>query len=288
MMELTVLTPTYNRAYRLTALYESLKKQTNKDFEWLIVDDGSTDNTEQLVKEWLSEESFLVRYVKQPNGGKHRAINRGVKEARGEMLFIVDSDDMLPPQAVERILVHCNKIFDKKEFSGVCGLCAYYDGKTIGNALDFGVLECTNFDIDYKYKLNGDRAEVFRTSVLKQFPFPEIEGEFFCPEILIWNRISTKYKMRYFSEKICMCEYLEDGLTAKITKIRMQSPIAACMTYYEMVQAPIPLWAKVRGSINYWRFKFNTKSRLVPCLSRVWILTKPLGYLLYKKDHKKQ
>lgn len=285
-MTVTVFTPTYNRAYRLTALYESLKKQTNKDFEWLIVDDGSIDHTDELIKPWLQEQTIIIRYIKQQNGGKHRAINHGVQEANGELFFIVDSDDILPKDAVETILRYYADIKERKEFAGLCGLKAYYNGMTVGGTSDFGVIDCSNFDIDYKFRFKGDMAEVFRTNILKEYPFPEIEGERFCPEILVWNRISCKYIIRYFSDKIYYCEYLEDGLTSKITKIRMQSPVASCMTYYEMVQAPIPLWAKVRASINYWRFKFNTESSLVPCLSRIWRLTKPLGYLFYKKDRK--
>lgn len=287
-MTLTVFTPTYNRAYRLNALYESLQKQTCKDFEWLIIDDGSTDNTEELAKEWIKEETFPVSYFKQPNGGKHRAINRGVQKAKGELFFIVDSDDILPEHSVERILFHYSKIRDRKEFGGLCGLKAYYDGKMVGENNDFGVVDCTNFEIDYKYHVKGDMSEVFRTTVLKEFPFPEIEGEKFCPEILVWNRISTKYIIRYFSEKVYLCEYLADGLTSKITKIRMQSPVASCMTYYDMINAPIPFWAKVRASLNYWRFYFNINRKhfvLVPKLSSGWVATKFIGYLLYNKDH---
>lgn len=283
-MLVTVFTPTYNRAYRIQALYDSLKKQTNKDFEWLIVDDGSTDNTEELVAPWLQEVSFPVRYIKQENGGKHRAINHGVKLAKGELFFIVDSDDVLPKQSIERIAHHYSQIKGRKEFGGLCGLKAYYDGKTVGGTHDFGVVECTNFDIDYKYKVKGDMSEVFKTSVMKEFPFPDIKGERFCPEILIWNRISTKYIIRYFSENVYMCEYLEDGLTSKITKIRMQSPVASCLTYLDMVNAPIPLGAKVRASINYWRFYFCKRENPIPRLSPIWIITKPLGWMLHKKD----
>ena len=285
-MILTVFTPTYNRAYRLAALYESLQKQTCKDFEWLIIDDGSTDNTEELVKPWLQEQTFTIRYVKQSNGGKHRAINHGVRDAKGEIFFIVDSDDTLSENAVETILQCYVDIKDRKEFAGLSGLRAYHDGNAVGDIPDFGVIDCSNFDIDYKYRFEGDMAEVYKTSILKEYPFPEIEGEKFCPEIIVWNRISTKYILRYTSKKIYYGEYLEDGLTAKITKIRVQSPVASCMTYCEMLQAPIPLWAKIRASINYWRFKFNTKSPLVPRLSPIWWLTKPLGYMYYKRDLK--
>ena len=283
-MLVTIFTPTYNRAYRLTALYESLCSQTCKDFEWLIVDDGSSDNTEELVNGWINENKIDIRYIKQQNGGKHRAINNGVKNARGILFFIVDSDDILPDNSIDRVAVHYKMIEGKSEFGGLCGLKAYYDGKSVGNKPDFGILECTNFEIDYKYKLKGDMAEVFYTSDMKEFPFPEIEGEKFCPEILIWNRISTKYKIHYFSENIYLCEYLEDGLTSRITKIRIQSPIASCMTYADMVVAPIPFKARLRASINYWRFAhYTTKA---PKIAPLWILSKPLAAIFIYRDSK--
>lgn len=286
-MLITVFTPTYNRAYRLGALYESLCKQTFRDFEWLIVDDGSTDNTRELVEGWISENQIDIRYIAQPNGGKHRAINRGVKEAEGTLFFIVDSDDILPDDSLGVISAHYQLIKGRSGFGGLCGLKAYYDGSPVGNKPDFGVYECTNFEIDYKYKLNGDMAEVFYTSVLKEFPFPEIDGERFCPEILIWNRISTKYIIHYFSENIYYCEYLEDGLTAKITRIRILSPKASCMTYTEMTQSPIPLSAKLRASVNYWRFAYYLEKKNRPAISFPWNWLSPVGYLIYRFETKK-
>ena len=113
-MTITIFTPTFNRGNRLPALYNSLQNQSNKDFEWLIVDDGSTDNTEELVRKWLSEPLFPVRYIKQKNGGKHRAVNRGVQEAQGELFFIVESDDVLPEQTNERIAHQNEQIKEKK------------------------------------------------------------------------------------------------------------------------------------------------------------------------------
>lgn len=283
-MLVTIFTPTYNRAYRLGALYESLCKQTLKDFEWLIVDDGSSDNTKDLVSGWVAENKIKIRYIFQSNGGKHRAINRGVNLAQGILFFIVDSDDILPQDSIRRINNHYLMIKDHNEFGGLCGLKAYYDGRPVGNKSDFGIYECTNFEIDYKYKLSGDMAEVFLTSVLKEFPFPEIEGEKFCPEILIWNRVSTKYIIHYFSENIYCCEYLEDGLTSKITKIRIKSPIASSMTYADMVVAPIPLWAKIRAAINYWRFALYIQKFKRPKLPTCWHLIKPLGYLIFIRE----
>lgn len=287
-MLITVFTPTYNRAYRLQALYESLCRQTFHDFEWLIVDDGSTDDTESIVAAWIAENRITIRYYKQPNGGKHRAINRGVNMAEGLLFFIVDSDDILPDDSLKLISEHYDLIKDRPQFGGLCGLKAYYSGETVGQTADFGILECTNFDIDYKYKLKGDMSEVFYTSVLKEFPFPEIEGEKFCPEILVWNRISTKYIIHYFSKITYLCEYLPDGLTSRIARLRMNSPIASCMTYHDIIAGPTPLWAKFRAAINFWRFAKYADQRKRPQIHFFWLIAKPAGMLFSMLDAKRQ
>lgn len=288
-MLITVFTPTYNRAYRLGALYESLCKQTFRDFEWLIVDDGSTDNTRELVEGWISENKIDIRYIAQPNGGKHRAINRGVKEAEGTLFFIVDSDDILPDDSLEVISAHYQLIKGRPGFGGLCGLKAYYDGSPVGNKPDFGVLECTNYDIRYKYKIKGDLAEVFYTDVMKEFPFPEIDGERFCPEILVWNRISSKYRIHYFDTPVYYCEYLEDGLTASIVKVRIKSPIGACMTYAEMVNAPIPFRPRLRAAINFWRFRrYIRRNRSVVKIAPFWWLVRPFSLIFRIIDRKCQ
>lgn len=287
MSVITIFTPTYNRAYILPKLYESLCNQTCRDFEWVVVDDGSTDETKELFDVWLTSTDLTVRYIQQENGGKHRAINRGVREAKGDLFFIVDSDDQLASFAVERILFHYKHIKNNPKFAGLSGLRAHFSGDTIGTSPDFGILDCSNFDIDYKYKFKGDMAEVFLTKVLKEYPFPEIPNERFCPEILVWNRIALKYNLRYFSEKMYLCDYLPDGLTAAITRVRMQSPVASCYTYKEMVEAPIPFKNKVRASINYWRFFFCKSENQKPNIGLWWYITKPLGYIMHIMDVKK-
>lgn len=287
-MLITVFTPTYNRAYRLGSLYESLCKQTFRDFEWLIVDDGSTDNTRELVEGWITENRIGIRYIAQPNGGKHRAINRGVKEAEGILFFIVDSDDILPSDSMEIICEYYSKIANRKDISGIVGLKAYFDGSVVGNSYDFGIIICNNQDFDYKYRFTGDRADVMLTSIMKRFPFPEIEGEKFCPEGLIWNRISDSYKQLYFSRIIYLCEYLGDGLTAHITKARCESPIATCSTYAEKLYRPIPFMDKVKAAICYWRFyaciSKKRKKLLGTKINKLWVLLRPIGFIFHYRD----
>ncbi len=288
-MMITVFTPTYNRAYIIYKLYQSLCQQSNLNFEWLIVDDGSTDDTGNLINSFISEDKIQIRYIKQNNGGKHRAINRGVQLAKGELFFIVDSDDQLPPTSIEQIIKYYSQIKSDLSFAGVCGLKYYFSGEKVGSELPYQILDCNSLDFRYKYKAKGDMAEVFRTSVLKDFPFPEIKNEKFCPEALVWNRIATKYKFRYFNQNIYMCDYLPDGLTAKIVRLRMQSPLASLLCYSELYYMPIPFLQKLKAAINFWRFSFCTKdsfSHKIKQIGLVSLFMYPLGLLFYLKDKK--
>ena len=221
-MKISIFTPTYNRAYTLGALYESLRKQTCQDFEWIIVDDGSTDNTEELCRGFYSY-LFPIHYFKIPNHGKHIAINFEIQKALGEWFFIVDSDDQLPEHSIENIKKESEKISDKKDIAVLCGMKFYKNGERVGGNLNFKEIDCSALDFRYKYHIKGDAAEAIRTTVIKKYPFPEFDDERFCPEALLFNRIARKYKTHYFNKNVYLCEYLTDGLSAKITKIRMNS-----------------------------------------------------------------
>ena len=286
MSIITVFTPTYNRAYILPQLYKSLTRQTEKDFEWLIVDDGSTDNTRDLIVKWQKEGLVDIRYYCQKNGGKHRAYNRGVKEAKGELFYTVDSDDYLPDNALERVMYHYSFIKNKKEFSGICG-CRYYHNNTrIGGDLDFDVIECSQFYLRYQMKVKGDMAGVVKTEVLRQYPFPEIEGENFCAESMIFDQMADKYLIRFFNENIYYCEYLPDGLTAKMTRIRMDSPRTTTLYYSVLYNLHIPLLQKIKASINYWRFRQCIEGECFYSLPWYCVFLYPFGYALHVIDKK--
>ena len=288
-MFITVFTPTYNRAHLLPRLYESLCSQTFRDFEWVIVDDGSTDETKSLSLSLPSREEtfFPIRYYYQENGGKHRAINRGVEEANGELFLVLDSDDTLPEKSLERIDYYYKQVRGDQRFGGVCGYMAHHDGTMIGHGCDVTVLDTNSIDLRYRYHVKGDMLEVFRTSVLREIPFPEIKGEKFVPEALVWNRIACKYLLRVFREVVYYRDYLSGGLTEKIVKIRMESPIASTMTYVEMLQYNIPFIQKIKATINYWRFAFcvNRKLRSVK-VPWYWVWTAPIGFLMHKRDQR--
>jgi len=292
---ISILTPTYNRGKLLLPLYDSLKNLTFKDFEWLIVDDGSEDDTEQYALSWIAHNienaEFPIRYIKKSNGGKHTAINRGVREASGELILILDSDDTLPEDSLATIAQYYEQCKGYKDCAGVCGLMAHHDGQLIGTGFPKDPMYESALQFRYAEKGNvtGDLLEVYKTSVMREFPFPEIENEKFCPESLVWNRIANKYKLFCFNKVIYYRDYLDGGLTSKIVRIRMNSPIASTMTYAEMLDYNISLKWKIRSAINYWRFKYciSNKALKAPDLKWYWRLFQIIGLLMHLKDSRK-
>lgn len=290
----TVLTPTYNRASLLPRLYESLCCQTSKDFEWIVVDDGSADDTEDVVKGFDSAcQPFLIKYYRKENGGKHTAVNLGIKKAQGELLFIADSDDKLPPDGIDTVAKEWLAVKGCEKIGGIAGLdINMRDGTLIGSGLPRDCVDCNAIDIRYVYRVSGDLKEVFRTSVLREFPFPEISGERFCPEQLNWFRIAQKYDLHYIDKSIYLVEYEQDGLTAGITKARMLSPVASMMTYAEMLGYDIPFRVKVKAAINYWRFRCcykrteDNKGIGIPKVPLAYALVVPAGWLMHQRDRR--
>lgn len=199
----TVFTPTYNRAHTLSRVYESLVAQTFTDFEWLIVDDGSTDGTQELVGHWQIDTAFPIRYLRQENQGKHAATNVGVAEARGELFLTIDSDDAFVPHALERYHHHWTAIpaAERDRFSAVTALVADEHGRLIGTRFPRDPTDASALEIRYRYKVKADKAGFQRTSVLRDTPFPEIAGyRGLVPESLVWNAIARRYQERYVNE----------------------------------------------------------------------------------------
>ena len=291
---ISILTPTYNRGKLLFPLYDSLKNLTFKDFEWLIVDDGSEDDTEQYALSWIAHNienaEFPIRYIKKSNGGKHTAINYGVKKANGELILILDSDDTLPEDSLATIAQYYEQCKGYKDCAGVCGLMAHHDGQLIGSGFPKDPMYESALQFRYAEKGNvtGDLLEVYKTSVMREFSFPEIENEKFCPESLVWNRIANKYKLFCFNKIVYYRDYLDGGLTSKIVRIRMNSPIASTMTYAEMLDYNISLKWKIRSAINYWRFKYciTNKSLKAPTVKWYWKAFQIIGLMMHLKDNK--
>lgn len=217
--EITVFTPTYNRAYIIRDVYISLVKQTYRNFEWLVIDDGSSDNTEDIIKEFIQENKIEIRYFKKENGGQHTALNKAIELAKGRLFMIVDSDDFLTDNALERIIYWEKTIQGKHGYAGISGLKVYRNGKVIGNSWSSkaNYIDATNFERK-KFNLLGDKAEVYYLDVLKEFyPIPVYQGENDVEKAVLWNRIANAgLQIRWFNEGIYVCEYLEDGMTRNI------------------------------------------------------------------------
>lgn len=227
MKRITILTPSYNRGEMLDKLYKSLCQQGNKNFDWLIVDDGSTDNTRQIVDTWVDEALVSIQYIYKENGGKHTALNLGISMIDSELTFIVDSDDYLTENAIETILEFHEKYEDRIESDKLCGysfLRAYSDGKV--NTGEYPVDEVIDTYRQQRINNNllGDKAEVYYTKILKQFPFEVFEGEKFMPEDAVWLKMSGPYNMVHANRVIYICDYLEGGLTKTGRKMKIYSP----------------------------------------------------------------
>ena len=256
-MIITVFTPTYNRAHTILRLYNSLLRQTYKDFEWLVIDDGSTDNTGNLFSKLISEHKLNIRYYKVENGGKHRAINKALGLAIGDIFFIVDSDDYLVDNALARIDHWFDTIEQEKErgnFAGVAGLKGMSSTRSIGTTF-LGDYKDVRYAERTKYKILGDKAEAFYTDIIRKYRFPEFEGENFITESVVWAEIGNDgYLLRYFNEVIYICEYLQGGLTKSSLSMRQKNINGTLYAYSNLMRYDFPILLKLRYLLNYFRF----------------------------------
>lgn len=233
----TIFTPTYNRAYTLKRLYCSLRNQGIFNFEWLIVDDGSVDDTKNIVSSF-NQDKFKINYVYQENSGKHIAINTGLDLAKGEYFFIVDSDDYLLPNA---ICLATSKIEEFKisaldDFAGISFNRGFPDKKLIGKTFSGEFLDATNLERK-RCNILGDKAEIYKKSVLRKYKFPEFDGEKFLSEMVVWNRIANDgYKIRWFNSIIYITDYLEDGLTHNSLRCFSKSPQGYALMIMEHIK----------------------------------------------------
>ena len=214
-MLITVFTPTYNRAHLLPRLYESLAQQTKKDFEWLIIDDGSVDNTKEVITEFQNKNNgFPIMFFEQEHGGKHRAINKAVRMACGKYFFIVDSDDWLLGDTIETVTNWIQESGENPALCAVAGQKVFSDMGMVGTSFEGKEFIDSTFIERKSLNITGDKAEVFLTSILKEHPFPEFENEYFISEGVVWDAICADgYKVRWYNKPIYVCEYLEDGLS---------------------------------------------------------------------------
>lgn len=278
----TVFTPTYNRAHTLHRVYESLLSQTLKDFEWLIVDDGSVDDTEILVKDWVSKNEFVIKYYKKINEGKHVAINYGVSKASGDLFVIFDSDDRCRNDSFEVL----NKLWlsiNNNKVAGIVTLSSYDNGNIIGNKFPFEGVSGKMYEVFDKYNIKGDKWNCIKTRVMKEFKFPQFKNEKFLSEGLIWNRISDNYIFVFYNEALLIQEYREDGLSKNLIRHKVGSPFGTILYYKEMISRDISKKLRTKNMANLYRYRLHTKGS-INCKIAIPLICKSIGLLLYIID----
>jgi glycosyltransferase involved in cell wall biosynthesis len=224
MATITVFTPTYNRAYTLHKCYESLKIQSCKDFEWLIVDDGSTDNTKSLVEKWISENIVPIRYYYQENQGMHGAHNTAYELIETELNVCIDSDDYMEQDAIRKIISFWN-MFGNEKYAGLVGLDASPEGNLIGTKMPEGITKATLSNLYGKYKVKGDKKLVYRTELTRKAPpYPIFPGEKYCPLSYKYILIDQEYPLLIMNEILCHVEYLADGSSMNMINQYRRNP----------------------------------------------------------------
>lgn len=268
-MMITVFTPAYNRAYSLPCVFESLQRQTFRDFEWVVVDDGSTDDTADVCASFARESTFPMHYFRQQNSGKHAAINLGANVAGGEWFLILDSDDRLPERGLEVSARYIGQIADDESFAGVAGLRGTDEDhllwirgtspedltKAGRAALGREYVDATSSEYRYRLRIPGDRAEVVRTYLMQSHPFPVFEGERFLSEGCLWQALSDEgYRFRWFNEITYCGDYLDDGLSKNAGSAYANSPRGTAYQKNQILGSKVPLSRKLREAVSYIRY----------------------------------
>ncbi len=306
-MLLTVFTPTYNRRELLGRVYQSLLSQTCRDFCWLIVDDGSADDTKQAVQGWIEEKQIPITYIYRENGGKMRAHNTGVAHCTTELFMCLDSDDYLPADAVEQLTETWRDVQSEsvreasaqrepaeksaQQIDKTAGIVAH-KGRSATQILtggEFADIKYSTLQNLYRQGFSGETALVFRTDILRQFPFPEIDGEKYVPEDYIYDKIDKEYVLRVLPQIIMICELVSSGYTDSVERLRREHPQAWLLYYEQRAQdAPASL-LKIKYISHYMRFsKHLGKSiwRSGNGISLGWRLLGLPGYFLLALRHK--
>lgn len=280
---LTVFTPAYNRAYTLHKCYESLKRQTNKNFKWLIVDDGSTDNTKELVMKWKEEVDFEIVYIYKKNGGMHTAHNTAYENIDTELNVCIDSDDYLTDDAVEIITSEWRKVRNEN-LAGLGALNVFEDGKVIGTKFPDNIKSAKYFDIYNKHGVKGDKKFIYRTELTREFPYPEFEGEKYVGLDYKYKKLDEKYEMALVNKVVCVVEYMEDGSSKNMLRQYRNNPKGWCFFRLENLKIPnISIKYKFKESVHYISssliLKDNKFLRKMP-YKTIAILAIPFGFFL--------
>jgi len=291
----TIFIPTFNRAKLLPRALDSVRRQTFKDFDVVIVDDGSTDETRDVVDAWRRTVDFPVMYRWQENAGKIAAYNNAMPCIKGFLMVLLDSDDVLVPRALELFYSYWNRIpqDERMRYAGVEGLSVVMpSGKIAGDRFPESPMASTYPEIRYKYGISGDKRHALRSSVMREFPFPLFPGEKHNRESILWCRMAKKYLFLYFNEVVQKIYYQSDGLSAITSLRRRQSPRGFALAFLEMVNdhaEVIPPGQLRRDASNYVRYAMHAGTSPLAQYKnmrdkRLWWRVAPGGLLHWLAD----
>jgi glycosyltransferase involved in cell wall biosynthesis len=281
---LTIFTPTYNRAFCLENCYQSLVNQTCKDFVWLIIDDGSTDNTKELAENWKKENIIEIRYYWQENKGMHGAHNTSYELIDTELNVCIDSDDYMPDDAVKKIITFWRK-HGSKEVSGIIGLDSHTNNKIIGSMLPDNMKSSTLFHLYNKHGVTGDKKLVYRTELTRKYPYPLFKNEKYVGLAYKYYMLDKKYEMLLMNEILCCVEYLQDGSSHNMFNQYRRNPRGFAFYRKELMKLPfVSVAFKFRQAVHYvsssffmknWKFINESPSK------KLTISAIPFGIILY-------
>lgn len=281
-LKLTIFTPTYNRGKFLYRLFDSIMKQNSKDIEWLIVDDGSVDNTKKIVENFQKSSKFPIRYIYQHNSGKWKAFNNGVLNAYGELFFCVDSDDMLYENAINSILMSWEFAKENRKICGILGKKIDLNGKELSSKLPLNIKYIDTYMLTNELKCTGEFALIYLTEVLKDNLFPDT-GEKFITENVIYDKISSQYQLLLLNQILNICEYQNDGLSQNIYKIMLKNPIGYKIYYSQRINMARSYNERLNYVVRYNTFSLIAKTNKFE-YNGPWkwliILTRPWGFVL--------
>jgi len=287
----TLFIPTYNRSHTLGDALASVERQTLRDFEVVIVDDGSSDGTPALVQSWQARASFPIQYLRQPNQGKHAAHNNAVAHARGRLFMTLDSDDMLLPEALERLAARWASIPESERagFAGVGGMCLNEDGSLSGEPYPAEVVDANYLEIHRRCRMNGERREALRTDVLRQYPYPTIAGERHVRPTLILRRMAHRYRIRFTNDLLQINRHAPDGICANRFRYRMRNPLGLRLYYLEEITLHDAYALLLASHRQYVRFSLHAgigwaAQRAAVKQPALWWRTLPLGLLDWLAD----
>lgn len=261
---ISIFTPTYNRKHLLPRLYNSLCRQSSKDFEWLIVDDGSTDGTKEYVEKIKAEKKIVISYYFQENSGKHVAHNKAVEMASGELFFCVDSDDILAyDNTIQGILAYWDTVKQEREYAGIVSYKGFFNETILGDYFPEDLDYCSTFNLARKYHSNGERNIIYSLTCLRKVSYPIFKNEKFCPDSYISDFLSKEYTMKLRRNVDVLCEYQEDGLSRNFARLMKRNPKGFCIANMQIIDMHDNWKDKCSAAIRFWAFKFLADDKTI-------------------------